>query len=470
MQSHLFYYYRQAHRLMLPLLWLLFLCSLGLSTLHDSLLGAVLIGLPTAAIPSLLIWRAPDAFFSRAIVAAALMVFSALFIHQAAGLTELHFGIFVLLAFLLCYRDWKVILVAAVVIAVHHLSFNYLQQWGYGAICFTQPGLGEVFLHALYVVVESAVLAYLARLLFRDAVQAGELSARVDAMTKADDGTIALHNDRSAATSRAGKALQKMTIALRDAIIDVREGTGTIATASEKIASDNEALSERTNQQADALSETTSIMAHITAAVKNSATHVNHADQLAQTAADVARRGGTEVEKVVSTMASISASSQKIVDIIAVIDGIAFQTNILALNAAVEAARAGEQGRGFAVVASEVRSLAQRSAVAAKEIKELINNSVVEVDSGGALVQQAGKTMEDVVTSIQRVTETMAQIRDNARDQSASIEHVNHTVHEMEAVTQRNRIMVEEAAATSASLSDEVKRLVSVVHVFRLAA
>ena len=470
MPSHLFYYYRQAHRLMLPLLWLLFVCSLGLSSLHDTLLWAFLIGLPTAAIASLLIWRAPDAFISRASVAAALMIFSALFIHQAAGMTELHFGIFVLLAFLLCYRDWKVILVAAAVIALHHLSFSYLQEWGYGAICFTQPGLGQVLLHALYVVVESAVLAYLAGLLYRDAIQAGELSARVNAMTSTEDGTIALLAEDAVATSRAGKALQKMSIALRDAIIDVRDGTGTIAAATQKIVSDNDALAERTNQQADALSETTSIMAQITDAVKNSAIHVNQADQLAQTAADVARRGGSEVATVVSTMASISASSNKIVDIIAVIDGIAFQTNILALNAAVEAARAGEQGRGFAVVASEVRSLAQRSAVAVKEIKELINNSVVEVEHSGTLVQQAGKTMEDVVASIQRVTDTMAQIRDNAREQSTSIEHVNHAVHEMEAVTQQNRVMVEGAAATSGSLREQVQRLISVVQVFRLSA
>jgi len=467
---HLFLdrYYKQAHRLMLPLLWLLFLCGLGLSTLHDTWHWALLIGLPTAVVPSLFIWRAPYAFATRALVAAGLMIFAALFIHQAAGMTELHFGIFVLLAFLLCYRDWKVILVAATVIAIHHLSFSYLQEWGYGVICFTKPGVGEVVLHALFVVIESAVLAYLAQLLYRDAVQAGELSTRVASMAGAGDGTIVLRLEAEAPMSNAGKALQLMMTELRDAMIDVRDGTSTIAAASAKIATNNNALAERTAQQSSSLTETASSMAEITSAVKNSASHADHADALAKTAAEVAERGGAEVGKVVATMAAINESSQRIVDIISVIDGIAFQTNILALNAAVEAARAGEQGRGFAVVAGEVRSLAQRAAVAAKEIKQLINASAQEVDTGGILVTQAGKTMEDVVASIRSVTATMAEIRATAREQSSAIEHVNHAVLEMEAVTQQNTSMVEEAAAISATLGEQVRRLVSVVGIFRL--
>ena len=469
MDSFLDRYYKQAHRLMLPLLWLLFLCGLGLATLYGTWNWALLIGLPAAILPSIFIWRAPEAFVSRALVATALMVFAALFIHQAAGTTELHFSIFVLLAFLLCYRDWKVILVAALVIAVHHLSFNYLQQWVYGVICFTKPSLGQVVLHALFVVIESAVLAYLAQLLYKEAVQAGELSTRVASMTGTGNGSIDLRFKAEMPKSHAGKALQVMMVALRDAIIDVREGTNAITDASGKIAANNNALAQRTEQQCGSLTETASSMAQITSAVKNSASHADHADGLARTAAEVAERGGAEVVKVIATMASISESSKKIVDIISVIDGIAFQTNILALNAAVEAARAGEQGRGFAVVAGEVRNLAHRAAVAAKEIKQLINASASDVEAGGTLVTQAGKTMEGVVASIRSVTETMAEIREDAREQSAAIEHVNQAVLEMEAVTQKNTAMVEEAMVISRTLTEQVSRLVSVVLVFKLA-
>ena len=455
---------------MLPLLWLLFVCGLTLSTLHGTWNWALLVGLPTAIVPSLFIWRAPEVFATRALVASALMVFAALFIHQAAGMTELHFGIFVLLAFLLCYRDWKVILVAALVIAIHHLSFSYLQEWGYGVICFTKPGFGEVVLHALFVVIESAVLAYLAQVLYRDAVQAGELRTRVASMTGAGDGTIDLRLEADAPISSAGKALQLMMVELRDAIIDVRDGTSTIAAASGKITNNNNALAERTAQQSGSLTATASSMGEITSAVKNSASHADHADALAKIAAEVAERGGAEVGKVVATMASISESSHKIVDIISVIDGIAFQTNILALNAAVEAAHAGEQGRGFSVVASEVRSLAQRTSMAAKEIKQLINASVQEVDAGGILVTQAGKTMGDVVASIRSVTATMTEIRAAAREQSSAIEHVNRAVLEIEAVTQQNTSMVEEASATSATLSEQVRRLVGAVEMFRFTS
>lgn len=454
---------------MMPLLWLLFVCGLGLSNLHETWHWALLVGLPAAGLPSLLIWRAPEAFASRAAVATALMVFAALFIHQTAGLTEMHFSIFVLLAFLLCYRDWKVIMVAAVVIAIHHLSFSYLQEWGYGVICFTKPGLGNVILHALFVVIESAVLAYLAQLLYRDAVQAGELSTRVASMTGAGNGAIDLRLGADVPISNAGKALQLMMHELRAAIIDVRDSTGAIAAESAKITHNNNALAERTKLQSGSLTETASSMMQINSTVKNSASYSDHAAALAKTAAEIAERGGAEVGKVVATMASISASSQKIVDIISVIDGIAFQTNILALNAAVEAARAGEQGRGFAVVAGEVRNLAQRAAMAAQEIKQLITTSAQDVDNGGILVAQAGKTMEEVVASIRSVTATMAEIREAAREQSSAIEHVNHAVLEMEAVTQQNTAMVEEASATSATLSEQVQRLVSVVRVFKIS-
>ncbi|MFD2294876.1 methyl-accepting chemotaxis protein [Massilia sp. GCM10020059] len=264
-------------------------------------------------------------------------------------------------------------------------------------------------------------------------------------------------------------AMKTMRDNLAGIIGNVRQGTETIATASGEIASGNQDLSERTEQQASALEETASSMEELTSTVRQNADNARQANQLAVSASEVAVKGGAVVAQVVDTMGSIDASSKKIVDIISVIDGIAFQTNILALNAAVEAARAGEQGRGFAVVAAEVRSLAQRSAAAAKEIKDLIDDSVEKVEVGSSLVNQAGSTMNEVVDSVRRVTDIMSEIMAASQEQSAGIEQVNQAISQMDEVTQQNAALVEEAAAASASMQDEAQRLSDAVGVFKLA-
>ena len=263
-------------------------------------------------------------------------------------------------------------------------------------------------------------------------------------------------------------AMEAMRASLVNIVRQVREGTDTIATASTQIAAGNLDLSSRTEQQASSLEETASSMEELTGTVKQNAENARQANTLAVTASAVAVTGGTVVAKVVDTMASINASSKKIVDIIGVIDGIAFQTNILALNAAVEAARAGEQGRGFAVVASEVRNLAQRSAAAAKEIKHLINDSVEKVDAGGKLVNEAGATMEQIVQSIARVTDIMAEIAAASNEQTTGIKQVNSAIGQMDEVTQQNAALVEEAAAAAGSLQDQAAALAEVVSVFKL--
>ncbi|HEX5342807.1 MAG TPA: methyl-accepting chemotaxis protein [Duganella sp.] len=262
--------------------------------------------------------------------------------------------------------------------------------------------------------------------------------------------------------------MREMRNSLRDIVSQVRTGTETIGTASREIAAGNVDLSSRTEMQASSLEKTASAMDQLTSTVKQNADNAREANQLASAASDVAVKGGQVVSQVVDTMSSIDASAKKIVDIIGVIDGIAFQTNILALNAAVEAARAGEQGRGFAVVASEVRNLAQRSAGAAKEIKMLIDDSVEKVGAGTKLVGQAGVTMDEVVSSVRRVTDIMSEIANASQEQSAGIAQVNQSIIEMDSMTQQNAALVEEAAAAAQSLQDQAGELARVVSIFKL--
>jgi methyl-accepting chemotaxis protein len=260
----------------------------------------------------------------------------------------------------------------------------------------------------------------------------------------------------------------EMKFQLASMITEVRDSSSLIDVGSKEIAVGNQDLSSRTEQQAASLEETASSMEELTATVKQNADNAKQANQLVISASDFATKGGQVVGKVVETMGSIKDSSRKIVDIIGVIDGIAFQTNILALNAAVEAARAGEQGRGFAVVAAEVRNLAQRSAGAAKEIKILIGDSVDKIGVGGKLVDEAGQTMGEIVSSVKHVTEIMSEISAASQEQSAGIEQVNRSITLIDEMTQQNAALVEEAAAAAKTLQDQAVVLANAVSVFKL--
>jgi methyl-accepting chemotaxis protein len=393
----------------------------------------------------------------------------ALLIHSARGQAEAHFAVFAFLACTIVYRRWEAVVAGAAAIAVHHLSFNYFQQWGWGPICFTEPSLGMVIEHAAYVVAQAAVLVLLARRAREDFTTAAEIKDVIDGLVDAQ-GTIgfnAAHRDSMSATTRKlTQTLQRV----ESAMVQVRASADSIGTASTEIAVGNQDLSTRTEQTASNLQLTASSLQQLTGTVNQSADSARTANQLAVSASEVAQRGGTVVAEVVSTMNQINTASKKIADIIGTIDGIAFQTNILALNAAVEAARAGEQGRGFAVVAGEVRSLAQRSAEAAREIKSLIGASVEKVESGSRLVQDAGSTMNEIVASVQRVSDMIGEISAAAAEQSQGIGQVNHAVNQLDQMTQQNAALVEESAAAAESLKEQSRQLVTAMAAFHIGA
>ena len=288
-------------------------------------------------------------------------------------------------------------------------------------------------------------------------VAAGDLTTRIDIRNRNETGQLM-------------QALKDMNASLARTVEQVRIGADTIASASGEVAANNLDLSSRTDMQAHALADTAATMKRLTDTVDRNAAHAQQANELALSASEVATKGGTVVAEVIETMGSIHTSSKRIVDIIGVIDGIAFQTNILALNAAVEAARAGEQGRGFAVVATEVRSLAQRSSAAAKEIKQLIDDSVQKVDIGSRLVDQAGATMNDIVAGVQRVTDIMGEITSATHDQTEGIAQVHHAIQQMDEATAQNARMVEQAAATAEHMREEADHLAGLISVFRLGA
>jgi methyl-accepting chemotaxis protein len=455
----------RADRIMLALLGVLALVAVGSSTYFGGLgaaigycaaIGAVAVGTWMAA---------PGSLASRLVLAVAAMGLVAVQIDIARGMTEFHFGVFAVLAILLVYRDWRPIVMGAATIAVHHIVFDRLQASGYGVYCLSQPSFSLILVHAGYVVVQTACEITIAIGMKRDTATGEEVTRLVECLTA--DGHIDLHLEGEEVETKLAKQFKEAMGRVAQVVSEVQNATGGISTASNEIAAGNQDLSGRTEQTASSLEETASSMEQLTSTVRQTADSARTANQLASSAAEAAQRGGQVVAQVVNSMEGISASSRKIAEIIGVIDGIAFQTNILALNAAVEAARAGEQGRGFAVVAGEVRNLAQRSANSAREIKSLIGTSVDSVESGSRLVHEAGSTMNEIVASVQRVNDIIGEISAAASEQSSGIGQVNQAITQLDQMTQQNAALVEQSAAAADSLRQQAERLAGSVRAFR---
>jgi methyl-accepting chemotaxis protein len=457
------------HRLVVFALWGGAALAAGLGLYYGGLVTALAIGIAIAGTFTVLSAAQPNALGTKLVAGAALMMMSGLHIHLGRGTTELHFGVFVLMSFLLVYRDWKPILAAVATIAVHHLVFNYLQLAGTGVFCFAEPGLPRVLAHAGYVVVQGGVLALIAQAMARDDAQRRDvqaITAQLVDLERLDLGGAA----RVRVDSTLGAQLQDVLRRVHGVVEQVAGATESLAGASREIAQGNQDLSSRTEQQASSLQQTAASLEQMTTTVRQNADAAKQASQLASSASEVAERGGAAVGKVVDTMEGISAQSRKIAEIIGVIDGIAFQTNILALNAAVEAARAGEQGRGFAVVASEVRNLAQRSAQAAREIKGLIGDSVSSVEQGSRLVDDARRTMSEIVVQVKRVTDLIGEITSATLEQSSGIGQVNQAVSQLDQMTQQNAALVEQGAAAADSLREQSGRMAQAVAIFKVSA
>jgi methyl-accepting chemotaxis protein len=441
--------------------------AIAIGSWFGTLSVVLMAGLPIAAlgVACWLFGRGTAVAWIGLTLANAAMV--ALHIQAGHGTVEFHFGVFVLLGVLLMYRDWRPIVLAAAFFAVHHVLFDRLQALGFGTYCTSQANLGRTLLHALYVVVQTAVEVVLAWQLRRASLEATELKSLVRHLDRGRK--LDLDMAHIPVATAIGRTLHEAFEKIGRAVADVDAASSIIEMASGEIATGSNDLSNRTTAQASRLRDAADALERLSGTVRDSSDVARDASRKSVEAAEVATRGRSDVGQVVATMNRLGASSRQIAEITGLIDGIAFQTNLLALNAAVEAARAGENGRGFAVVATEVRSLAGRTAVAAREIKSLIHASVTDIADGTQQASRAGSSMDDIVSQVEQVRSMIGTLADAANGQAARIGEVVASVKALDDATQENAACVEECSAAAESLKDQADQLGQVVRVFALA-
>ena len=455
---------RQGDHVMLFAVLVSFVGALALASQQPATAAAVVGAAVLAGVAGLAFLLFGGTLASRLAITAVQVALVALHIQLAAGAIELHFGVFVTLALLLVYQDWRVVVFAAALFAVHHVLFDRLQALGLPIYCTPEPDFAKVMLHAFYVVVQTGVEVLLCIQMRRLSDEGRELSALVAAMDKPEGVDL----DIGWVPVRMPQAL-KLAVAIgrvNDAVIEVRDATAAMESATSELAGDSERLRDRTARVTDNLEKTASSIEEIAATVTRSRDAARDGRAAALRAADATATGSNLMRNMADRMSGIAQSSQSIGNIVALIDGISFQTNILALNAAVEAARAGDHGRGFAVVAAEVRSLSQRSALAAREIKALIDTSSVQVSQGGAIVGDVDQAMAGIGNTVEQTTALMKAIDLAAAEQQSGIDHVNESVAQIEAMTQQNAQLATASAASALRMRDQIARLSRAVQAF----
>jgi len=448
---------RQADRVMLFAIGVSLAGAVALAMRHPATGTALAVSvvMALAAVAGYLLFGGTLA--SRLVIATVQVALVATHIQLAAGAIELHFGVFVTLALLMVYRDWRVVVFAAVLFAVHHVLFDRLQAAGFGVFCTTQPDFERVLLHALYVAVQTGIEVVLCRRM-QAMVRAGQELTRLVVAMNSGSG-IDLNLQTIPVRMPKPRALAETVGRIRHAVDEVRQVTSAMEHTATGVADGSERLRERTGRVTAQLEEAAASLEQIASTSRLSRDAAHAANDVASEATRDATSGGEVMSSMVATMEAISQSSRRIGDIVGMIDSIAFQTNILALNAAVEAARAGEQGRGFAVVAAEVRNLSQRSAQAAREIKDLIEKSSAQVNAGSALVASAGEAMARIVGSVEKAAGLMEQVNTATAEQQVGIDHVNDTVSEIESMTQENAQLAHASADASQEMREEIERL-----------
>ncbi|MEO3992279.1 methyl-accepting chemotaxis protein [Pseudocitrobacter cyperus] len=453
---------------MLALVWLLWGISLVLGWASGNALLPLFFATPLAILATLITFFFRGRLISRLTFAFILMAFSALLIQLGEGETEYHFSVFVLLSALLAWRDWRPLVMGAAVIAVHHLVFNYLQENNlYHIVIFTHTGLHMVVMHGLFVVAQTLFLVVLAVRMAQDAVSASEV-AKLAAVINREPGSLTLARETKVSHSPFARTFSRTLGAMRATLEQVSYSVGQLLEASQAILQRNTALSERTDSQANSLAVAASAMEQLASAAALTSEKASEARERVLQACDVAQQGGDSIRAATASMMRIRDESRQIDCILELIDSIAFQTNILSLNASVEAARAGEHGRGFAVVAAEVRSLALRCEEAAKDIRQLIAASVKSTHQGAEQVEQAGDTMQAIITHIDGLQDVLELLSSMSEQQRASVIQMKGSIASIDASVQENIQHVAQTIQVAQQQQRYTGELKTAISVFRL--